>query len=138
MAKNKSKNVFSVEQVGREIRAGDDELSDRAKTRGNGFFLKPGASFPGAMARVSAWANSQHYRRAAVHEFLKAIDCYLVAQALSGKHVVVTNEVPAPESVRKIKIPDACDALRVQWTTPYEMLRKSGARFILEENGRQA
>ena len=132
-AENKSKNVFSVEKVGNEMQAGDDELKDWAATQGSGFFLKPNSLFPAAMAKVSAWANnSQKYRQAAVNQFLTVADCYLVAQALSGQHVVVTNEVSAPGSVYKIKIPDACDALGVERVRLYEMLRRSNARFVLE------
>ena len=131
-AENKSKNVFSVEKVGNEIQAGNDELKDWAATQGSGFFLKPDSLFPDAMTKVSSWAHkSRQYERAAVHQFLTVADCYLVAQSLAGQHVLVTNEVSAPESVYKIKIPDACNALGIKCVTLYKMLRLLGARFVL-------
>ena len=43
---------------------------------------------------------------------------------------VITHEVPSP-TVRKIKIPDACIGLGVKVMTPYEMLRRERARFVL-------
>ena len=61
-----------------------------------------------------------------------AFFCNPVAQAFSGSHVVVTNEVSAPNSIRKIKIPDACIGLGIKWMAPYEMPRHERARFALE------
>ena len=43
---------------------------------------------------------------------------------------VVTHEVPA-ETGRKIKIPNACLGLGIQCLSPYEMLRRERARFVL-------
>ncbi len=54
-----------------------------------------------------------------------------MAQALADKRTVVTHEVPAPQAIRKVKIPDVCIGLGVKCVTPYEMLRAEGARFVL-------
>jgi len=62
---------------------------------------------------------------------MQVADYYLVAQALAGGHVVVTHEVAAPHVIKKIKIPDVCIGLGVKCMTPFEMLRKEGARFVL-------
>ena len=45
-------------------------------------------------------------------------------------HTVVTHEVAAG-SKKKIKIPDACISLGVQFMTPFTMLRRERARFVL-------
>ena len=95
MAGHESERVFSVEKVGDEVLAVGDELSGWAEARGNGFFLRPDASVFPALAAVSAWANSQAYEPAAVNTFLQVADYYLVAQALAGRHTVVTHEVPS-------------------------------------------
>ena len=131
VAGNHAGNVFSVEKVREELQAGADELSGWAWRRGAAFFLSPDASVVPALAAVSAWADGQRYTQAAVSTFLQAADYYLVAQARAGGHAVVTHEV-ASASVRRIKIPDACDGLGVACVTPYRMLRDEGARFILE------
>ena len=63
---NIAKRVFSVEKVGDEINAGDDELADWALNRGAGFFLKPDAAILPAVLRkyfrlcsgISSCANS--------------------------------------------------------------------------------
>ncbi|WP_285895996.1 DUF4411 family protein, partial [Trueperella bernardiae] len=47
----------------------------------------------------------------------------------SRKCLVVTSEQPAPNSKRKIKIPDACDAMNVSYFGPFDLYRKLGLRF---------
>ena len=127
---NAAGTVFSVEKVGDEVQAVADELSEWAEARGAGFFLRPdAAAFPG-LAAVSTWATGQRYEPAAVSTFLQVADYYLVAQAYAGKHTVVTHEIPSA-STRKIKIPDACIGLGIKCMTPFEMLRRERARFIL-------
>jgi hypothetical protein len=122
--------VFSVEKVGDELQAGADELSEWAAARGSAFFLRPDASTFPSLATVSVWTNGHGYEPAAVSTFLQVADYYLVAQAHAGGHTVVTHEVPAA-SVRKIKIPDACIGLGIKCVTPFEMLRRERARFVL-------
>ena len=127
---HESGRVFSVEKVGDEVQAVGDELSEWAEARGNGFFQPPDASVFPALAEVSAWASGQSYEPAAVNTFLQVADYYLVAQARAGRHTVVTHEVPSA-STRKIKIPDACIGLGIKCMTPYQMLRRERARFVL-------
>jgi hypothetical protein len=122
--------VFSIEKVRDEIKAIADELSDWADEQETGFFVPPDSSTLPSLAAVSAWATGPRYEASAINIFLQAADYYLVAQAHSGKHTVVTHEVPSA-STRKIKIPDACIGLGIKCMTPYEMLRLERARFIL-------
>lgn len=130
LAGNAAGKVFSIERVGDEVQAVADELSEWAALRGDGFFLRPDASTFPSLAAVSTWANNQGYEAAAVSTFLQVADYYLVAQARAGEHTVVTHEVPSA-STRKIKIPDACIGLGIKCMTPYEMLRRERARFVL-------
>ena len=130
IANNVARTVFSIEKVGDEIGAIADELSTWAAQRGAGFFLKPDAAILPKLADVSAWANGQNYEQGAINAFLQAADYYLVTHALAHGHTVVTHEVPA-NSIKKIKIPNACIGLNVKCMTPYEMLRVERARFVL-------
>jgi hypothetical protein len=127
---NSKGNVVSIEKVSDEIEAGGDELWSWARQRGDAFYLKPAASLPIALGQVSTWATSQNYDPAAVNTFLQVADYYLVAQALADNHAVVTHEIPST-SKKRIKIPDACLGVKVDFVTPFEMLRKSRARFVL-------
>ena len=127
---NKAGSVFSIEKVGDEIDAGDDELAEWAGEHGEGFFLKPDEKVAAHFAQVSAWASSQNYEPAAVNTFLQVADYYLITHALAHDFTVVTHEVPA-NSLKKIKIPNVCIGLELKFMTPYEMLRTEDARFVL-------
>jgi hypothetical protein len=122
--------VLSVEKVGDEVQAGSDELAEWARARGPAFFLPPDATLLPALGQVAEWARSQGYTPAAVSTFLQVADYYLVSQALAGDHVVVTHEIPSA-STRRIKIPDSCIGLGIKCMTPFEMLRRERARFVL-------
>ena len=127
---NKTKRVFSIERVATELQAGEDILAEWATERGHHFFLKPDSAMQPALGKVATWATTQQYEPAAINTFLQVADYYLVAHALAHGHVVVTHEVAA-NSTKRIKIPNACIAVGVTHMTPYEMLRKEKARFVL-------
>lgn len=122
IAQNDAGEVHSIDKVGDEIEAGDDELVEWAKARGTGFFLPADKKLVAALRNVSTWATSQSYEPAAISTFLQVADYYVVAHALAHKCVVVTHEV-ASGSTRKIKIPNACIGLGIKFMTPYAMLR---------------
>lgn len=130
--KNAADEVFSIEKVGDEIAAGADELTDWAAKQGAKFFLPPDQDVLPALGAVSAWAYGNGYDPAAVNTFLQVADYFLVAQALAYGHTVVTHEVPS-DSVKRIKIPNACIGVKTKFMTPFEMLRKERARFVLGE-----
>jgi hypothetical protein len=125
--------VFSVEQVGDELSALEDELSTWAAKLGTRFFLPTSPADVPSLAAVSGWATGQQYDPAAVSTFLQKADYYLVVQAHAHGHVVVTHEVPAA-SPRKIKIPDACIGVGVKYITTPTLLRRERARFVLEKS----
>lgn len=127
---NGSSRVASIEKVGDELQAGGDDLSDWANARGAGFFLPPDDAVLPALGQVSSWVTSQTYEAAAIATFLQVADYWLVAHALAHRFIVVTHEVPS-NSTRKIKIPNACIGLGITCISPYEMLRRERARFVL-------
>ena len=130
VARNRAGKVASIEKVADELHAGEDELAIWAEERGDGFFLLPDDAVVPALGPVSNWANSSGYQPAAVATFLQVADYWLVAHALALNCTVVTHEVPA-DTTRKIKIPNACIGLGLRCVSPYEMLRRERARFIL-------
>lgn len=128
---NADQCVYSVEKVGNEVEAVEDDLSEWAKARGKSFFLPPDDFLLPSLAAVSNWASTGgRYEAGAISSFLQVADYYLVAAAHAEGHTVVTHEIPSA-SKKKIKIPDACIGLNVKCMTPYEMLRHERARFIL-------
>lgn len=130
---NKSGRVFSIERIADEVQAGGDALSQWASDRGNSFFLKPDAALQPALGAVAQWAIGQQYEPAAISTFFQVADYYLVAHALAHKWVIVTHEVFA-NSPKRIKIPNVCMGAGIRHMSPFEMLRREKARFVL---GRQ-
>ena len=127
---NRAGKVASIEKVADELHAGADELATWVETRGDDFFLRPDAAVVPALRTVSDWASGNGYQPAAVATFMQVADYWLVAHALAHGCSVVTHEVPA-DTIRKIKIPNACIGLNLRCISPYEMLRRERARFVL-------
>jgi hypothetical protein len=130
ISRSAASQVASIEKVAAELFAGADDLSDWATARGESFFLPPDDAVLPALQTVSNWATSQNYEPAAIATFLQVADYWLIAHALAHEYIVVTHEVPA-ETTRKIKIPNACIGLGLRCVSPYEMLRREHARFVL-------
>lgn len=128
IAANAAGRVASIEKVGDEL--ADEELAAWAAERGPGFFLPADELVLPALTHVSTWATGQTFEPAAIATFLQVADYWLVAHALAHRCVVVTHEVPSA-STRKIKIPNACIGVGVTCITPYAMLRRERARFVL-------
>jgi len=131
---NATGQVFSIDKVAAEIDAENDELAQWARGAGSGLFLPTDAAIATSFGDVSRWAMSQGYEPAAINMFFQSADYYLVAHALARQCVVVTHEVPST-STKRIKIPNACMGLSIQFMTPYEMLRREGARFVSDNSG---
>ncbi|MCA3392687.1 MAG: DUF4411 family protein [Roseomonas sp.] len=134
VAQNLSGKVASIEKVADELQAGADDLASWATSRGTDFFLPPDDAVLPALGRVSSWATSQSYEPAAVSLFLQVADYWLVSHASAHDFTVVTHELPS-NSPRKIKIPNACIGLGLPCVSPYEMLRREQARFVLGAGG---
>ena len=128
---NSAGKVASIERVADELHAGADELAEWAAARGTRFFLPPDDAVLPALRRVSDWAKSCGYQPTAVATFLQVADYWLVGHALAHECVIVTHEVPA-DTASKIKIPNACIGLGLRCMSPFEMLRRERARFVLE------
>ncbi len=127
---NEAAVVFSIEKVQDELEAGSDELAVWASDRGAELFLPPDDKVLGALQVVSDWVQKQAYTSAAKSTFFQVADYYLVAHALGHGFDVVTHEI-ASDGLRKVKIPNVCIGLKVKVMTPYEMLRRERARFVL-------
>jgi hypothetical protein len=127
---NEAGLVYTIDKVADEIAAGSDELSAWMADQKIGFFRKTDSRIVPHFSQVSTWVMGQSYEPAAVSTFMQVADYYLVAHALDGNHTVVTHEISG-HSAKRIKIPNVCAGLNLQFMTPYEMLRKEKARFVL-------
>ena len=128
--KNAEGLVFSIDKVADEIAAGADELTFWMQEQDDGLFRLTHPLVVAEFGKVSTWVMGQGYEPAAINTFLQVADFYLIAHALAEKHVVVTHEVPA-NSIKRVKIPNVFAGLGLRFMTPYEMLRREQARFVL-------
>jgi hypothetical protein len=109
---------------------GEDELAAWARDRGAAFFKPVDEPTLSSLAALGDWVRSGTYHPAAIAPFLGAADFYVVGFAHAHGHIVVTQEVPA-DSVRRVKIPNACVGMGVRYVNTFEMLRRERARFVL-------
>lgn len=121
----------SIETVHKELVSGNDELADWA--RANSSFFQPidqatTSHFPA----LTAWAVSRPFTPAALAAFTgNQADYQLVAHARGHNHVLVTHELPEPNSRKRVKIPDACAAIGATYMNPFEVMRRTGAKLVL-------
>lgn len=122
--------VSSVERVGNELAAGNDQLTTWAAARSS-FFVAPDHAVVNSLALVSQWVVSQTFAQAAISEFLSVADYYLIAQAHAHGHVVVSHEKFDANIRKKVKIPNVCKGLGVRCISNFEMLKMENAQFVL-------
>ena len=127
---NVAGRVFTIDKVADEIAAGGDELTDWMQKYGAALIRPTDARVAAQFAAISKWATSQQYEPVAISTFFQVADFYLIAHAMADGHIIVTHEVPA-NTAKRIKIPNACLGLNLRFMTPYDILRREQARFIL-------
>lgn len=123
--------VASIAAIKDEIAAGQGDLVEWARARPEEFWLKDTSDVVSSMQDVAEWATSseRQYKQEAVDEFFASADFKLIAHAIAAGATLVTREQPAPESKKKIKIPDVCNAFGIRWTDPFSMYRALGMRL---------
>jgi len=95
-------------------------------------FLPPDDAAVTAMGKVSTWVQSMATRGRRETPSFKLPTNYLVGEALAPRlHPWSTHEVPAPQAIRRSRFPDVCIGLKIKCVSPFEMLRKERARFVL-------
>ena len=127
--------IISIDKVKNEIYDKNDALEEWCKANLPEDFFKESSEVMAAYGQVSAWAisRSSHCMPNALNEFLDAdeADAFIVAYALSdpNNRIVVTQEISQPNRKNKIKIPEACIALNVQFVNTMDMFRRLEETF---------
>lgn len=120
-------SVSSVVAVRDEVMAGQGDLTTWAHQLSGNFWLADDDSSLAMVGQLAAWATGgSQYRQKAVNEFMGSGDIRLIATAAAHGHTVVTNETPAPESRKRIKIPDVCAAFDVPCRNAFSAYRELG------------
>lgn len=128
---NKSARIHSIDRISDELLKLDDRLCDWAKAQGEAFFLPFDDLASSCLPAVTAWIESQaRFRRSAKDFFHASADLFLIAFAKAHAYTVVTHEVSAPSSQSKVKIPDVCTGVGVNYISLWELLKIEKARFV--------
>ena len=127
----------SVDQVGDELKGGKPpaQFVEWVKAvKAADFFIESTPAIE-KWRDITTWANDpkRQYFAAAKSKFLAAdsADAWLIAYAAhAGNFKIVTNETPAPEAKKDIKLPDAARVLGVETILLHELLSlHSGKNF---------
>lgn len=123
--------IVSNEAVRDELLGHEDDLAKWARDRPKAFFPAVDRQVLPHLPTLAVWVRAQQYRPDAVARFLSSADYYLIATAMGHGHVLVTHEVPS-DGVKRVKIPEPCVAHGVAFINTFVMLRRLGARFVLQ------
>lgn len=128
-------NVSSIESVGDELRAGNDDLAQWAKDNAHLFLDESDEATQAAFAEVAEHvAGLAHLMKVgALESFLAKADPWLIAKAQVMGATVVTHEQRDPANRRKFLIPNVCDHFGVKTMDTFELLGQLEAKFILAE-----
>jgi hypothetical protein len=127
--------IISIDKVKKEIYDHEDALKTWCVDNLPTDFFKDTTTIINEYTIVASWAGSRrgHYLPNALAEFLHAdqADAYLVSYSLADtvNRVLVTQEISNTNQKNKIKIPEPCNALGVQFCNTIEMFRRLGETF---------
>jgi len=123
--------IFTTEKVKEEIERGKDELTQWMKANETlGFYCSVDSDVLNKYSEVQNWAkNTNRFTQIALDDFARVADAYLVATAAAkGWTLLVTYEVFDPHCKKRVKIPDACNALGVRICDLNTAFRDLGVR----------
>lgn len=129
-------NIISIDKVKKEIfdkSSHEDELKIWCDDNINGDFFKSTDSALPQYIQIVQWVNSMRhqYSDSAIEEFLQAdlADPWLVAYAMKEDLVIVTYEKSAPDSKKRVKIPEVCNHFKVRFIDTIDMMRELKSKF---------
>lgn len=123
--------LASVDPIGRELRKGDDELAGWVKERMKSDWFIPveDEETQRAFTRIVNWVSSWPFTQPAKDKFLDCGDPWLIAKTLVLNATVVTSEIYEPNTKKKVKIPNVCQAFDIPFVNTFDMLSQMGARI---------
>lgn len=123
-----SGQVYSSIEVKAEIDRGNDELTSWIHDNASdSFYYAIDDEVLAKYADTQNWAQSNPvFHENARQEFATVADAYLVATAAAKGLTLVTYETSDPSCKRRVKIPDACNAIGVRYCDLNTALREMG------------
>ncbi len=124
--------IFSTEHVRQELLHLQDDLAKWITSFApKGMFIKTTDASVNRYTAVVQWVNDHKtYKREHKDSFLSGADPWLIAEALSGNHTIVTFE-KSQQGSAKVKIPDVAHGFGVPTLRIYDVLEQTGQRLTL-------
>lgn len=125
--------VIGHKKVLDELLGNEDALSEWLAGIDKDCFPKETEEELDIYLQLSKWARSREFTGAAIEEFetISYADPWICAKAKQLGVTLVTQEVSEPKAKARVKLPDACIAIGVNYCNKYVMLRELKARFEL-------
>ena len=130
---NQNNRLFSISFVYDELIKGNDFLVNWSKTNSSLFVDCEDLTTQSELIIISDYVEKNKAEMAvnAFPEFMKGADPWLIAKAKSLNATVVTHETFNPQIKKKFLIPNVAKEFDVPCMTPFQMLLKESANFIL-------
>lgn len=130
LIENSPGKILTIKPIESEIMAGHDELSSWFEDNyAIHTYSVDATEVQQAFAKISEHVTQNvQYKDSEKAHFLSKADPWIIAYAYVNNCVVVTHEILAPGS-KKVKIPDVCQFLNVQYINVFEMLRELHIRI---------
>lgn len=128
MAKNGV--IFATEEVKMEIDATDDALKKWLTSRPY-FFKAIDEKVQECLAEV--FKDPMNHRLVDSIRGRSKADPWVIAHALAEEAIVVTKEDFAPPETPRIKIPNVCYNLGIEWINDYDLIRRLGLNFTIKQ-----
>lgn len=127
------RSVYSITKVYDELVDGHDELADWSRDRkGDGRFIDVSDITTQKMfGEIAVCVQGGPYHDPAKRDFLAKADPWLVAKAKAVGATVVTHEKLAPAALRKVPLPNICNAFGVPFIDTFRLLQVHSAAFGL-------
>ncbi|MGC6529579.1 MAG: DUF4411 family protein [Candidatus Puniceispirillaceae bacterium] len=124
-----SKHAQSVADVQSELLKGgsSDPLTLWVKNNGGYFLSTSGQNDQQNLVKIINYVNNKYQKGQHLSNFINGADICLIAKAVTLKDggssvMVVTNEQSAPNSTRKVKIPDVCAGYGIPTITFFDFI----------------
>lgn len=130
--------LLSIDKVYDELSAGNDTLAEWVKSR-KSKFVKFDSISSQVLPDIYKILKNGNVPNNRIIDFMEnsLADSYLIAYAKAHNCILITHEERTSKlnCKRKVHIPDVCDALGVNCTTIYEIMRKDKEhKMILTKN----
>jgi len=122
--------LASIEMVGMELKAGNDELADWAKDRPHHFIPNDDEPTQQVFTNIVQSLIAGDYNAGSRDNFIAKADPWIIAKASVLGAAVVSHESRLETTTKKVKVPNVCDEFGVTCISTFELLRTLQARFV--------